>query len=358
MTKTPAQYEVLQRPVWDPAPGTTCLWQCIKEKPLAMHQLSDRVLGSLYIAIDCGLIKKGQCNLNESDLGDYFNIRVIRTNLNLGRELLTPDGKAVVAIPVKRENKTVFFELRGAGKAHIKLPAVVYNTDIFKARYPNWAEWRDELLYCRASDGAFYVEDFESYPRNATDSTPPDWPQGLTRDRNLASEDHYRLNNLNTKTGLPKDVVDTEDSVQNPYSTRSQASQPPQSNLRTPRSVDNSSIADIIDQRYGFNGRNRSGVDVFTEEEIGTLLISKKRKRSSFAEPMLSKTPNRQGSPSPSIAPIEVHKAAFQAAFRDKSVQRTELFHALLPYITVADAEEILVRCQQVAAVISESKFE
>lgn len=160
-----------------------------------MHRLSDRVLGSLYIAIDCGLIKKGQCNLNESDLGDYFNIRVIRTNLNLGRELLTPDGKAVVAIPVKRENKTVFFELRGAGKAHIKLPAVVYNTDIFKARYPNWAEWRDELLYCRASDGALYVEDFESYPRNATDSTPPDWPQGLTRDRNLASEDHYRLNN-------------------------------------------------------------------------------------------------------------------------------------------------------------------
>jgi hypothetical protein len=280
MTKTPAQYEVLQRPVWDPAPGTTCLWQCIKEKPLAMHRLSDRVLGSLYIAIDCGLIKKGQCNLNESDLSEYFNIRVIRTNLNLGRELLTPDGKAVVAIPVKRENKTIFFELGGAAKAHIKLPAVVYNTDIFKARYPNWAEWRDELLYCRASDGALYVEDFESYPRTVTDSTPPDWPQGLTRDRNLASEDHYRLNNrresfssheylliryaVNTKTGLPKDAVGTEDRVQIPYSTRSQASQPPQSNLRTPRPDDNSSVADIIDQRYGFKGRNRSGVDVFT----------------------------------------------------------------------------------------------
>ena len=73
---------------------------------------------------------------------------------------------------------------------------------------------------------------------------------------------------------------------------------------------------------------------------------------------MLPETQNGQGPYSPAMAPIEVHKAAFQAAFRDKSVKRTELFHALLPYITVADAEEILHRCKKVAAVISESKFE
>lgn len=73
---------------------------------------------------------------------------------------------------------------------------------------------------------------------------------------------------------------------------------------------------------------------------------------------MLPETLSGQVPPSPAIAPIEVHKAAFQAAFRDKSVKRTELFQALLPYITVADAEEILYRCKQVAAVLSESKFE
>lgn len=198
MTPTPAEFEIKRRPVWDPAPGTACIWQCIKEMPLAMHRLSDRVLGGLYVAINCGLIKKTNCNLNESDLGESFNIRVVRTNINLGHGLLTPDGKAVVSIPVKRESKTIFLELRGAGKAYIKLPAIVYNTDVFKARYPNWAEWRDELLYEQRSDGTFDEKDFESYTRIATDSTPPDWPQGLTRDRELASEAHYRLKKCKT----------------------------------------------------------------------------------------------------------------------------------------------------------------
>lgn len=202
MTPTPAEYEIKRRPVWDPAPGTACIWDCITQKPLSMHRLSDRVLGGLYIAIDCGFIRKSHCNMNESDLGKSFKIRLIRTNLNLGHGLLTPDGKAVVSIPVKREAKTTIFELRGASKANANLPAVAYNKDIFKSRYPNWSEWRDELLYCRKSDGSFKVEDFESYPRNATDGTPLDWPQGLTRDRILASEAHYRL--LNCRTALLK----------------------------------------------------------------------------------------------------------------------------------------------------------
>lgn len=101
-----------------------------------------------------------------------------------------------------------------------------------------------------------------------------------------------------------------------------------------------------------------SSCKIDSEDEINTTSRPRKRKRNSFEEPMLSKAPNREGSPSPAIGAIEIHKAAFQAAFRDKSVQRTELFHALLPYITVEDAEEILLRCQRVAAVISESKFE
>ncbi|KFY90466.1 hypothetical protein V500_05165 [Pseudogymnoascus sp. VKM F-4518 (FW-2643)] len=311
-----------------------------------MHRLSDRVLGGLYIAIDCGLIKKANCSLNESDLGESFNIRVLRTGLNLGHGLLTPDGKAVVSIPVKRESKTVIFQLRGAGKANVKLPAVLYDTNIFKATYPNWAQWRDELLYRQRPDGTLHVEDFESYTRIQTDSTPPDWPQGLTRDRTLASEAHYRLKNLSTKTGLPKDGHATQS---NSKSLRSNSSGTSGKVL---------SIAEIIDERYGFKDGNRKRAVVLTdsEDEIVTPATPKKKKKRN--ETMLSEMPNRQRSPSPAIPPIEVHKAAFQAAFRDKSVQRTELFHALLPHITVADAEEILSRCKRIAAVISESKFE
>ncbi|KFY20693.1 hypothetical protein V491_03511 [Pseudogymnoascus sp. VKM F-3775] len=370
MTPTPAEYEIKRRPVWDPAPGTACIWDCITQKPLSMHRLSDRVIGGLYIAIDCGFIRKSHCNMNESDLGKSFKIRLIRTNLNLGHGLLTPDGKAVVSIPVKREAKTTIFELRGASKANANLPAVAYNKDIFKSTYPNWSEWRDELLYCRKSDGSFKVEDFESYPRNATDSTPLDWPQGLTRDRILASEAHYRLLNLNTKTELSNDAASTENNARSPYLTRSQTTQPTKSNPRTPQLIANSlaypnnelSVTGIIDERYGIRDRKGKAASNATgkalahtdsEDEISTLVKPKKRKRS-----MLRETPSGQVPPSPAIAPIEVHKAAFQAAFRDKSVKRTELFQALLPYITVANAEEILYRCKQVAAVLSESKFE
>ncbi|KFY37559.1 hypothetical protein V494_04701 [Pseudogymnoascus sp. VKM F-4513 (FW-928)] len=348
MTPTPAEYEITRRPVWDPAPGTACLWHCITHKPLAMHRLSDRALGGLYIAIDCGLIRKSNCDINESDVGESFKIRV-----------------AVVSIPVHRQRGTFIFELRGAGKTNAKLPAIVYNTDVFKARYPNWAEWLDELLYRQGPDGTIHVEEFDDYPRDDIDDTPPDWPRDLTRDRELASEAHYRLKNLNTKTGLPKNALNTEDNVHNPHTTRSQNAQPTKSNPITPQPMLNSSgtsgkgpsIAEMIDGRYSFKGGNQTSGNAMaladSEDEIVTRPRLKKRKASTLPE-----APKRRRQSSPTIAPIEVHKAVFQAAFRDKSVQRSELFHALLPHITVADAEEILLHCQKVAATISESKFE
>lgn len=194
MTPRPADFEVLQRPVWDPAPGTACLWKCIKEKPLAMHRLSDRVLGSLYIAITGELIEKSDCNLNESDLAEDFSIRSLRCRYNLGHGLLTPDGKAVVSIPApkKRGGDLV---LRGSGNATAYLPVVRYDHKIFQDKYPNWEQWRDELMFRRRSDGTLEERALLSYSGNSKDSTPPDWPQGLTRDRELASEDYYRKKN-------------------------------------------------------------------------------------------------------------------------------------------------------------------
>lgn len=193
MTKTPAKHELLQRPVWDPAPGTACLWQCISEKPLAMHRLSDRVLGGLYIAISSKLIKSKNCELNESDLSRGFHIRYVRSSRNLGHGLLTPDGKAVVSIPTGNFDKTMV--LRGSGNATANLPVVPYDPAFFKAIFPNWEQWRDELIYLRRPDGALDVTDFASYPEIDDDSTPADWPNGLTRDRMLASEMYYRYKN-------------------------------------------------------------------------------------------------------------------------------------------------------------------
>lgn len=200
----------------------------------------------------------------------------------------------------------------------------------------------------------------------------------------LYSRDKHRLipYAVNLKTGLPNDAIEPKKEVVHaPFP----ASKPSASML---------SIAEMIDEHYGFNDRNQTMASVSprkvvvlreshyllpnrdsyfvkhlanfmgssrkidSEDEIDTPERPRKRRRNISTGPMLSETPNRPRAPSPAIAPIEIHKAAFQAAFRDKSVKRTELFHALLPYITVADAEEILLRCQQVAAVISESKFE
>ena len=136
MTRKPALFEVLQRPVWDPAPGTAFLWQCIKEKPLAMHRLSDRVLGGLHIAITEGFIKRADCNLNESDLAQNFQVRAVHSSCNLGHGLLTPDGRAVVSIPVHGSRGVMV--LRGTGNATANLPIVPYDSDFFRTMFPNW----------------------------------------------------------------------------------------------------------------------------------------------------------------------------------------------------------------------------
>jgi hypothetical protein len=190
MTPTPADYEVLQRPVWDPAPGTACLWQCIKDKNLATHRLSDRVLGSLYIAIAHGFIKGTDCDISGTDLAQSFKIRSPRTRLNLGQGLLTPDGKAVVSIPTRSIQGLL--ELRGSGDATANLPVVRYNPTFFQENYPNWEQWRDELLYLRKPDGTLNVMTFALYPDIKNEGTPPDWYWGFARERKFESEIHHR----------------------------------------------------------------------------------------------------------------------------------------------------------------------
>ncbi|KFY07731.1 hypothetical protein V492_06887 [Pseudogymnoascus sp. VKM F-4246] len=333
MTPTPAEYEIKRRPVWDPAPGTACLWHCITHKPLAMHRLSDRVLGGLYIAIDCGLIRKSNCDINESDVGESFKIRVVRPDVNLGHGLLTPDWKAVVSISVHRQSGTFIFELRGAGKTNAKLPAIVYNTDVFKARYPNWGEWLDELPYCQGPDGTIHVEEFNDYSRDDIDGTPPDWPQGLTRDRTLASEEHYRLNNLDLKTGFPKEVR--------------RASSQTQCIPSTPL---NSAVSGAEDRKRKRSSITSGTLDVLPDsEDEDSSANPNKKQENNVVDSVPSESLDLPGFPTPVTAPIEVHKAAIRAAFQDKSVNHTELFWTLLPFITLAEAEEILIRCKGLA---------
>ncbi|OBT90527.1 hypothetical protein VE02_01057 [Pseudogymnoascus sp. 03VT05] len=320
MTKTPAQYEILQRPVWDPAPGTACLWQCIKEMPLSMHRLSDRVLGSLHIAIVDGFIKPADCNLNESDLARSFSIRTLRAGSNLGRGLLTPDGKGVISIAAPRTRRG-YMVLRGSGNATANLPIVRYNPAVFKETYPNWEQWRDELLFHQRSNGKLHVRTFESYPKISNDGTPLDWPQGLTRDRTLASEYHYRLNNLNPKTGLPKEV----------RRSSSQAQPIPS----TPLNLTASS---------GPEDRKRKRPSVATRDLVVLPANPSKKQKNTVVEHVPVEPLDLPGLSKPATTPIEVHKAAIRAAFQDKSANRTELFWTLLPYITVAEVEELLVR--------------
>lgn len=192
MDLVPVEFEVHRRPVWDPAPGTACLWQCLKDKTLSMHRLSDRVLGSLYIAISSGLIKPVDCDASESDLAQRFKIRSPRTRLNLGQGLLTPDGKAVVSIPTRSLKGLLV--LRGSGNATAKLPVVRYDPKVFQENYPNWEQWRDELLYLQRPDGTLDVTAFASYPQVKNESTPPDWHRCLPPDRTFASEVPHRQN--------------------------------------------------------------------------------------------------------------------------------------------------------------------
>ncbi|KFX88099.1 hypothetical protein O988_09153 [Pseudogymnoascus sp. VKM F-3808] len=321
MVRKPAEFEVLQRPLWDPAPGTVCLWKCIKEKPLAMHRLSDRVLGSLHIAIVEKYITAADCNNNDSDLANNFCIYYMRYSSNLGRGLLTPDGKAVVSIPTSGKKR--YMVLRGSGNETANLPVMRYDSDRFKSKYPNFEQWRDELLYRRNKNGTLHVKSFRSYPKISKDAIPADWPQGLTRDRTLASEVYYRLKNLNPKTGLPKDAVGPSNEVQ-------QATSGPEDRKgrRKAASVAADNVVVISD----------------SEDESGTPANPSEKQKNDAMEHMAPKSLKQLVPSAPAPAPIEVHKAAIRAAFQDKAVSRAELFWTLLPYITLAEAEEILIR--------------
>ncbi|KFZ15358.1 hypothetical protein V502_05664 [Pseudogymnoascus sp. VKM F-4520 (FW-2644)] len=255
----------------------------------------------------------------------------MRYNSNLGRGLLTPDGKGVVLIPISGRKRSMV--LRGSGNANANLPAVRYDPALFKAKYPNWTQWRDKLLYRRRLNGTLHVKTFSSYTGNPDDSTPPDWPQGVTRDRTLASEVYYREKKLNLKTGLTKDAVRPNNEVRQ---APAGAEDRKQKQKRKMPSVATDNFVVLSD----------------SENEIDTLANPNKKKlKNAIAEHVPSQSLDRPELPTPAlelprsaIAPIEVHKAAIRAAFKDKSVNRTELFWTLLPYITLAEAEEILIR--------------
>lgn len=81
-----------------------------------------------------------------------------------------------------------------------------------------------------------------------------------------------------------------------------------------------------------------------SEDEIDTRTKSSKKQKNDAEEHNPPASLDQPGPPAQTIARIEVHKAAIRAAFQDKSVSRAELFWTLLPYITLAEAEEILIR--------------
>jgi len=86
-------------------------------------------------------------------------------------------------------------------------------------------------------------------------------------------------------------------------------------------------------------------------DEIDAPTKPNKKQKNTIVERAPSESLSLPGSGSPAIglataaiASIEVHTAAIQAAFQDKSANRKELFWALLPHITQAEVEELLVR--------------
>jgi hypothetical protein len=81
-----------------------------------------------------------------------------------------------------------------------------------------------------------------------------------------------------------------------------------------------------------------------SEDEIGTPANPSEKQKNDAMKHIPPKSLKQQVPSAPAPAPIEVHKAAIRAAFQDKSVSRAELFWTLLPYITLAEAEEILIR--------------
>lgn len=90
-----------------------------------------------------------------------------------------------------------------------------------------------------------------------------------------------------------------------------------------------------------------------SEDEIDTSASPNKKQKNAVVEHVQPESADLPRLPTPAIdlftpaiASIEVHKAAIRAAFQDRSANRTELFWTLLPYITLAEAEEILIRCK------------
>jgi hypothetical protein len=156
-----------------------------------MHRLSDRVLGSLHIAIALNLINKSDCNQSETDLAAGFKIRAIRYTANLGHPLFTPDGAAYVSIPVHgTKGSIVDFVLKG--DSIVDLPAVQFDETIYRDRYATFDVWLSQMLYL-GNDGTGYPRiKYHDFPIVTADTAPPDWPAGLTRDRTRASEAHYR----------------------------------------------------------------------------------------------------------------------------------------------------------------------
>lgn len=163
--------------------------------PLCLHRLSDRVLGALHIAIELGLIKKSDCNPSETDLAAGFKIRAGRYNVNLGSALLTPDRRAVVAINVPARNSLITFKLNGDDNATLALPTVTFDLDLFRATYATFDGWVDSNLYARDQKGGYNIVAFSDFPKLDIEMALPDWPAGLTRDRERASGAWYYRNN-------------------------------------------------------------------------------------------------------------------------------------------------------------------
>jgi hypothetical protein len=88
----------------------------------------------------------------------------------------------------------------------------------------------------------------------------------------------------------------------------------------------------------------RFSYKIDSEEEIDTPANPSKKQKKADVKHIPPESRDRSGPSAPVIAPIEVHKSAIRAAFQDKSVSRAELLWTLLPYITLAEAEEILIR--------------
>jgi hypothetical protein len=192
---------VQRRPTRDPEPGDECVWRCLRERPLRLHRLSDRVLGALYIAIQLGLIKKSDCNLTETDLAAGFKIRANRYNVNLGSAFLTPGQEAVVAINIPVRDSSITFKLSGEDRATRGLPSVTFDLDLFRATYATFDNWVNSNLYARDQKGGYNIVAFSDFPVIDVDTVPIDWPAGLTRDQERASGAWYRRNGCELTPG-------------------------------------------------------------------------------------------------------------------------------------------------------------